>query len=239
MHIGFRYHVATLVAVFFSLFLGIIVGSILFQDDLLVQEQNSIINELEQRFKQLELSTKEMQANLKQIETRDQLLIEGWDLVRAALIHEKLLNHQVMFFHNGEQLAPIKRLTKLVEDAGAEVYGSFVWPNAPEKLQNFFEDINSEKFDKPTAVVWVDKPLSETVKQGLEYLHQLGCKLCIVQPYSADVNLAEFAENALIIDLGDTFIGELAVIRGLSAGLTGIYGHSSAAVGLIPQIDME
>ena len=58
MHIGFRYHVASLVAVFFSLVLGMLIGSALFQNDGLVQEQGHIIADLENRFKALEIRTK-------------------------------------------------------------------------------------------------------------------------------------------------------------------------------------
>ena len=68
MHIGFRYHVATLVAVFSACFWN--PGRKYPQDDLLVQEQNSIINELEDRFNQLQSRTKDFQANLKQAELR-------------------------------------------------------------------------------------------------------------------------------------------------------------------------
>ena len=96
MHIGFRYHVATLVAVFFSLFLGILVGSIIFQDDLLVKEQNSIINELESKFAQLQNKTKELQADLRQAELKEALLNEGWALIRGALIAGMLSDRQIV-----------------------------------------------------------------------------------------------------------------------------------------------
>ena len=60
MNFGFRYHVASLVAVFFSLILGILIGGALFPDHILVDEQATLISELEERFR-------EVHANLAQM----------------------------------------------------------------------------------------------------------------------------------------------------------------------------
>ena len=50
MHPGFRYHLASLMAVFLSLVLGILIGGVLYQDSGLVEEQGLIIAEMEARF---------------------------------------------------------------------------------------------------------------------------------------------------------------------------------------------
>jgi uncharacterized membrane protein YciS (DUF1049 family) len=239
MHIGFRYHIATLVAVFFSLFLGIVVGSILFQDDLLVQEQNSIINELEQRFKDLELRTKEMQTNLKQVEIKEQLFAEGWGLIRSTLIGDQLQGREIVLLYDQADEPALERLTRLLEEAGAHVCGSYAWPNHLDEVRSLFEQIMSAEPEQPAAVIWTNAPLTETARQGIEWIHQLGWQISVLQPYNSKVHLAGIAEKALVIEMGDTFLGELAVVRGLKAGLTGVYGHSSEAVGLIPMVEME
>ncbi|HHX01906.1 MAG TPA: copper transporter [Firmicutes bacterium] len=239
MHIGFRYHVATLMAVFFSLFLGIIVGSIIFQDDLLVQEQNSIINELENKFNQLQSWTKELQTNLKQAEMKEALLAEGWDLIRHALIADQLQGRQVVLLAEGVNTGLVKRLAAVLKDAGAQVVDTVQWPSSADGLELVLKKLDALNLDQPVAVIWVDKQDSSVVKQGVDYLRQLKWQICILQPYNSSMSLATFAQDALIIDIGDTFLGELAMIWGLNAGLTGMYGHGSTAVALLPVLDSE
>jgi len=230
MHIGFRYHVATLVAVFFSLFIGILVGSIIFQDDLLVQEQNSIITELEERFKQLELKTKALQNDLKQAQAKEQLLTEGWNQIRTAVLQERLDGKQVLIFNDVPGSAQVKRMTALLEEAGAEVYGSYIWPDTKFELAQQLEEMPINELAEPIVVVWVEGALSDVARQGLDHFLKLGWQCTLLQPYTSTVVLEDFAANALVIDMADTFLGEISLIRGLAQGKKGIYGRSQGTL---------
>ncbi len=239
MHIGFRYHVATLVAVFFSLFLGILVGSILFQDDLLVQEQNSIINELEDRFNQLQARTKDFQANLKQAELREALILEGWDLIRHALIADRLSGHQVVLFADGKEAWPAARLTAALEAAGARVAGTIMLPSTVGGLEPLYAELGALDLHQPIAVIWIGDQCSDAAKQGVDYLRRMDWQICILHPYGSNPGLAAWAQDALIINIGDLFLGELAMVWGLGAGSTGTYGYGDAAVALVPGLESE
>jgi len=229
VHIGFRYHVATLMAVFFSLFLGILVGSIIFQDDLIVQEQNSIINELENKFTKL-------QASLKEAQTKEALLTEGWDLIRSALIAERLQGRHVVLFTVSEHAAPVKRLTAVLKEAGAQVAATYRWPSDADGLDTLKASLAELNLDQPIAVAWIDQDYPSLVKDILDYLQASAWQVCILQPFTSRADLAAYAQNALVIDIGDTYLGELAMVWGLSAGATGVYGHSSAAAALLPDL---
>ena len=49
VNLGFRYHLASLLAVLFSLVLGILIGGAVFQDSALVEEQGLLIADMEER----------------------------------------------------------------------------------------------------------------------------------------------------------------------------------------------
>ncbi|MFY9563150.1 MAG: copper transporter [Limnochordia bacterium] len=237
MHIGFRYHVATLVAVFFSLFLGILVGSIIFQDDLLVKEQNSIINELESKFAQLQNKTKELQADLRQAELKEALLNKGWALIRGALIAGMLSDRQIVLFTNTDSTSA-KRLATVLNDAGAKIHAAYRWPSEADDVETFAAELAALNLENPIAVAWVDQEFQGEAKQVLDYMKTLKWQVCILQPFTSGTNLADYGQDALVINIGDTYLGELAMVWGLSAGATGVYGRGSATA-LLPALDAE
>ncbi len=238
MHIGFRYHIASLIAVFFSLFLGILVGSILFQDDFLVQEQNNIIGELEQRFTQLENGAKEIQASLKQAQAKEQFLMAGWDQIRHFLIHDQLKKSQVVIISDQKETVSLKRLTTLVEAAGGSIAGSYFGSEQLTQIETQVEAMKRDELSN-VVVVWVEDSVSDIIQKQLDTFASLGWQICILQPYGASTSLASLATNALVIDIGDTFLGEVALVWGLAQGLIGEYGQSKSATSLIPIFEME
>lgn len=238
MHIGFRYHIASLVAVFFSLFLGILVGSILFQDDLLIQEQDSIISELETRFEELELLICTMQGSLNKKNEKEQLLTMGWDQIRSVFIDEKLTGHEVIFYKDDDSYN-IKRLVTLVEEAGAIVLGCFNWPQEYEQLVVQTSKLKLDKEHKQVVMIWAEESLTNAALQGIDYFKKLGWKISLLQPFLSSASMQDMAKDALIVNIADTFIGELALIQGISGNLSGIYGYKNHAVNLLPVLDME
>ncbi|NMB39136.1 MAG: copper transporter [Firmicutes bacterium] len=238
MHIGFRYHIASLVAVFFSLFLGILVGSILFQDDLLIQEQDIIIGELETRFEELELLIYTMQGNLNKKNEKEQMLTMGWDQIRSVFIADRLTEHDVIFYKSNDSYN-IKRLVTLVEEAGASVLGCFNWPQEYDQLKVQISKLRLNEKHEQIVIIWAEDSLIDIALQGIDYFKELGWKISLLQPFLSGVSMQNLASEALIVNNADTFLGELALIQGLSGNLSGIYGYKNNAVNLLPVLDME
>ena len=83
MNPGFRYHVASLLAVFFSLVLGMLIGGAVFSDHSLVEEQALLISELEERFRENNAKLAVLQAELDfstqaWLQLREALSGTGW-----------------------------------------------------------------------------------------------------------------------------------------------------------------
>ena len=151
---------------------------------------------------------------------KEALLAEGWDLIRHALIADQLQGRQVVLLAEGVNTGLVKRLAAVLKDAGAQVVDTVQWPSSADGLELVLKKLDALNLDQPVAVIWVDKQDSSVVKQGVDYLRQLKWQICILQPYNSSMSLATFAQDALIIDIGYTFLGELAMILGLNAGLT-------------------
>ncbi len=238
MHIGFRYHIASLVAVFFSLFLGILVGSILFQDDLLVKEQDNIIRELEIRFVELESSIHNLQGKLTEKNEKEKLLIDGWDQIRNIFIADKLPDRQVVFYRDKE-FTDLTRLKVLIEKSGATVSGSFIWPQTFDEFLMQIDGLSICAEPKPMVIIWAESPFEDIMIEGINYFQELGWQLGLAQPFLSNIPLPNIASELLVVNVADTFIGELGLIQGLSNNLKGVYGYKNQAASLLPILDME
>lgn len=238
MHIGFRYHVASLVAVFFSLVLGMLVGSALFQDDRLVQEQGHIIGDLETRFKSMELRTQVLQDDLEFAKQREAMELAGWDQLRQVFIRERLSNRDVVFFSLSMEVN-WQRLTDLMIEAGATVVKSVNIMNEKEWQQvNQLVDISTQSHP-PLAVVWVNKALDKPQVDMIHHLREKGFVISLVQPVSCTASLYDLSKDYLVVDHGDSPLGELTLVLGFVHSLVGNYGLSTGSLGLLPALDWE
>lgn len=212
MHIGFRYHIASLVAIFFSLFIGILVGSILFQDDLLIQEQDSIIGDLEGKFHQLELRTVELQTNLKLAQTKEKMIQDAWDQVRAFFVGNQLESVEIALVNIDESDLQ-NRLTDLLKQSGATIIeASF------EENTEFFVEVEPEK--RKVMLYWNYGATKESDVSLLREIAEFGWQVCILQPYDGAEIDPNLPSSALVIEFADTLVGELALIQGLAQDLT-------------------
>ena len=95
MNMGFRYHVASLLAVFFSLILGILIGGALFPDHALVEEQALLIAELEERFRETNAKLGALQAELD-------FSVQAWSQLRDSIARDRLSDRAVVLVGAGE-----------------------------------------------------------------------------------------------------------------------------------------
>ena len=214
MNFGFRYHVASLVAVFFSLVLGILIGGALFPDHALVDEQATIITELEERFK-------EAHASLVQVQGELDASNQAWGQVLDAVSRDMLEARTIVFVDmDKKRVAP---LVQLLMSAGAEVQ---------EIKAAYLSD-----FTFVEDVVFVF-PLSENAlsTEMLKIINELvtaSANLAFVWDMHSKPILSDLPPG-LMVDSIDTPLGQLSFIIGLARGSQGHYGRQKDAQGLFP-----
>ncbi|NLJ74948.1 MAG: copper transporter, partial [Firmicutes bacterium] len=138
MYMGFRYHLASLVAVFFSLLLGILIGGALFQDDRLVEEQGLLIADMELQFR-------ELQSNLQQLLENEKLSQTAWEQVKHSLAKNRLAGQTVILVTE-EKTPDWQRVKDLLSAAGACIYHA--------ELSDFQ---NAVLPDDVLVLVWLDQ----------------------------------------------------------------------------------
>lgn len=205
MNFGFRYHLASLMAVFLSLFLGILIGGALFQDSALVEEQGLLIEEMEQRFVDLQGKLGVLQENLAQSQ-------KSWELFRTKALTGQLLEQTVLVVGTSEKN---KQLTELLHFAGAEV----------ETLA--LEELSAIKTDCQLAVV---VPLEElefehAAREELARLTKAGVQIVYVSS-SPLSDLRQDLQSSAILNI-DSLLGELALVLGLASGSELLLGLGS------------
>lgn len=226
MHISFRYHLASLVAVFFSLVLGILVGSVLFQDDRLVQEQGYIIDDLEHKFKAMALRTESLTASLEHAMEREQLILTGWDEIRAVFIQDRLVDQDIVIVSD-QALAKDARLPKLLTDSGATIKGNYTWTEPKNKLVSKLETELVPSVERlATVIVLAEDEIDASKREFISLFQEYGWSICFLHPSSATVSLQDFAADALIIDIADSLLGEIGLVVGLAQSQTGVYGRN-------------
>lgn len=217
MNFGFRYHVASLMAVFFSLILGILIGGALFPDHVLVDEQATVITELEERFRK-------SQASLAEVEEELEVARMAWAQFLDAVSKDLLTAKTVVLVDDGQM--DISFLGTALQLAGAEV--QTVQPALLETAVGT---------DLPEEITFVFSLSGDTLVAELQELwNELatsGARLAFVWDTSNEPALSDLPKS-LKIDSIDTAMGQLAFLVGLARGSEGHFGRQMGAQGLFP-----
>ena len=230
MHIGFRYHVASIVAVFFSLVLGMLIGSALFQDDRLVKEQGHLISDLEQRFRATEARTQVLHKNLQESAKREELFTAALDELGTTLVSQRLVGREVFLYSVTDNL-DWTRIKQMLGRAGANVHGPYAWKTEEREASI----AKTKDYGEPIVVAWIDQPLPEQELRWLKELVAEGWSLAVLSSHNQTLPKLDLADIGIVVDVADTPVGELALVLGLVHSVNGIYGTSSGAVGLLPE----
>ncbi len=214
MNFGFRYHVASLMAVFFSLILGILIGGALFPDHTLVEEQASLISELEERFR-------DVQANLVSAQKDLDFSTSAWEQLLGTIPPDVLATKTVVFV--GEEEGTPGPLVTLLKSAGAEV----------KEVESSHLSTITPSEDVVFVVTLSGITLPTETMESLHELSVLGANLAFLWERNKNPSL-ESLPPGLRVDGIDTSWGKLAFILGLTTGSQGHYGSQKDAVGLFP-----
>lgn len=142
MIIDIRYHIASLVAVFLALGVGILIGSALLGNDALISEQDKMLSRLEQEFNRVRDDSRVHQETIKTQEMALEVNHQFHKIILPQLLREKLQDRRIILARTTESvdMRSAKELSSLLRSAGAEVISitSFTqWPrlNDPTERQ--------------------------------------------------------------------------------------------------------
>lgn len=131
MLIDVRHHLASLVAVFMALALGMLIGSSLLSDEGLVRHQRSLITALETRFDQLEAKSSHLNTRIASLEKENLIFREFGQEVLPRLIEGRLTGRRVAVVSLGskDQNRPVAATVKrTLESAGAALVEEVIIP---------------------------------------------------------------------------------------------------------------
>jgi len=126
MIIDFRYHIASLVAIFIALALGILMGSTLVGDDFvenLAQEQKIWISRLEKDYLNLKNETENLKKELNAKETELAYYKNFLEDVKPYLVKGKLSDQKFALIELDNNL-PLQTMINTLEQSGGEIISS-------------------------------------------------------------------------------------------------------------------
>ncbi|HEX2954237.1 MAG TPA: copper transporter [Bacillota bacterium] len=168
MIIDIRYHIASLVAVFLALGLGILIGSALLGNDALINEQEKIISRLEKEFDRLKAEQKSKEELVRE---KDNLLAIDQRFSKAVLptiLNGKLADRRIAIIRSNDStdLQISKDLSNIFKAAGADV--SVVatikkWPNLSDPVER---QATAQVFGlNPTKSHWMEELFSTIIEE--------------------------------------------------------------------------
>lgn len=215
MNFGFRYHLASLMAVFFSLIFGILIGGALFTDNSLVEEQGLVISELEERFR-------EVQTNLGSLQAELDFYSSAWGQLRDNITQNRLAAKIVVLVDN-DDTKDNKLLEGILHLSGADV----------KKVKA--EDV--KQITPSDEIFFVfrlpETEVSSSLIEDANRLAMAGANLAFVWGAQEQPVLKDLPPS-LQIDSVDTAMGEIALILGLAMGSRGHYGMHAGSERLFP-----
>lgn len=121
--IDMKYHIASMVAVFLALGVGILVGSGMVGDSVLIEQQERIIDRLELDFAELRTSRDDLYARLALAERLLAASFRFEDEACSKLASGKLSGKHIAVIVSGDGMAPddVDRACRVVENAGGIV----------------------------------------------------------------------------------------------------------------------
>ncbi len=224
MNFGFRYHVASLVAVLFSLILGILIGGALFPDHILVDEQATLLTELEERFKLSQANLVESKAELSAVNL-------AWDQLVHSIPGEMLANKTIVLIDTEEKTFTTLKAT--LQSAGAELH-ELPLASLTDVSWQAESLINSGPARDIVFVFGLCGDAPSIEKLGtMRELSIAGAKLVFIWDKNTQPVLTELPVG-LMVDSIDTSMGQLAFMLGVARESQGHYGRQKGAQGFFP-----
>ncbi len=120
MVINIRYYVITIVAIFFSIGVGIFIGFNLNSKDIYLNQQKILLESLEERFSELKIEKEYFTSQIEELKLENQRIISFLDEVYGELIQERLKDYNIAIITTSDHYY-YNDIRNVLEDAGATV----------------------------------------------------------------------------------------------------------------------
>ncbi|MDI3281147.1 MAG: copper transporter [Bacillota bacterium] len=148
-----RYHIASLVAVFLALGIGILIGSSLQGEKVIVEQQQKLIDRLGADFEGLRAEKKKLEAEVAFLQGQIRMWEQFGRAARPALLQNRLYGKQIALVRTAEGADSrlVEELRQALEEAGAEVRSVTTILRYPEETDEELLSALKEAFgqDRP------------------------------------------------------------------------------------------
>lgn len=120
MIVDYKYHIASLVAVFLALGIGIVIGSTLLGNDAVIEYQKQVTDRLENQLQSLRDTNENIQARANTLEIDANMHKQFEKKVLPVLTNDKLLDKKFALVELNSYGFP-PELTELISDAGGQI----------------------------------------------------------------------------------------------------------------------
>lgn len=145
MIIDYKYHIASLVAVFLALGIGILIGSTMLGNDALIEYQKQVTDRLETQLESLRETNESIQARATALEMDSSIHKQFQKEVLPVLVAERLADKKyALLIPNSYGFPP--EITRVINDAGGQV-------TSVTSINNIYDNIETLK-EIDTALGW-------------------------------------------------------------------------------------
>ncbi|WP_034629068.1 copper transporter [Desulfotruncus alcoholivorax] len=164
MIVDYKYHIASLVAVFLALGIGILIGSTLLGNTALVEYQKQVTNNLENQLQTLRKTNEDITARANTLQLDTNISKQYEDQTLPMLVDGRLAGKTFAVIElNGYGFPP--EITEVIEDAGGTI-------SSVTSINNFYDEQKDLKDLREELGLWPD--LSDD-----EYLGKLGTEIAV------------------------------------------------------------
>ncbi|MDR5658176.1 copper transporter [Serpentinicella sp. ANB-PHB4] len=124
MGVDYRYFISSIIAIFISLTIGILIGSNLVQDTLFIEQQRLLINNLEEQFETYKNEKYYLTKYNKTLKTDVEIRSEYLSRFHKELIKDKLEDISVSILNINGQYRDVEKMIETINQAGGKVVTS-------------------------------------------------------------------------------------------------------------------
>lgn len=231
MVVDLRYHVASLVAVFLALGLGVLVGASLFGDVQGSVLQEQLLAAVEREMELLRADRRRMASELESVTSERDLYIDVTTELTAALMRDSLLGKSLALIALGNYDDTLESLESLVQNAGASVFAKLrvdadLSPgDDPLRLP---EDVAVQDVGAVIALSGSPQQYGTVFSDTVSRLKSLGITKVIALTIGEDWQSHLEDTGVTYISRADSPIGKLSTLLLLGSEEVGAYGTSEA-----------
>ncbi|MCK8826612.1 copper transporter [Natroniella acetigena] len=183
MLLDLRYHIITIVIIFTTLAIGILIGSTMVGNELIVQEQNNLISKLEEEFLSIRMKNQRFKEEVENLEGKLDDNLEFQEMILPLVVQGQLEGERILVTGTSNisqemaekliqtlQLADIKQVEILQEQTDYSTdFDSVLYLDRESKEEFDMAQFNGKQ-------IMIDSEQLESVSDLIEVVFQISSK---------------------------------------------------------------